>query len=164
MFRKSCPNSTAPWPSWKSRWGECWILPRQTQGKARQSRSDCRERPARFRRCCALSAYRGMRILLSDGQRGQGYGLEIAWFQARVFGNPAEHSWTDLLAVVKGKDIVRPPRAGQQTMRASGFALDSPTCSQQCDKYGFGLRGWPITHAGTAKRQSKPETGLSFSI
>lgn len=101
-------------------------------------------------------------ILTEEGLTEEG--LKIAWFQARVFGNPAEHSWADLLTVVKGKDIVRPPRAGQQAVGASGFALDLPSCSQQSGKQGFGFRGRPITHAGTAKRQSTPETGLSFSI
>ena len=59
---------------------------------------------------------------------------EVVGCEASVLGNAGEHPRAQLLAVVKGKDHIRPPLARQGTM-GSGLALNDPTFPEERGQY-----------------------------
>ncbi len=53
-------------------------------------------------------------------------GSQVFWCQPRYLGQSRKHAWTDFVAIVKGKNRVRPTIALKDTVR-SGLAFDAPS-------------------------------------
>jgi hypothetical protein len=64
--------------------------------------------------------------------------LQVARTQAGALCDAGQHARSDLLAVVKGENVVRPPVAHERLVRAR-LALDSPADTEQ------GLKQNPCT-------------------
>jgi hypothetical protein len=64
---------------------------------------------------------------MTEGRCGLGHNsLKIFRAQSGSAGDPCQHAWADLLPFVKGKDEVRPPFPGQDSVRSARLTLETP--------------------------------------
>ena len=87
------------------------------------------------------------------------FALQVLRSQAGSFGNSGQHPRTNLVVVMKGEYEIGPICAFQYTVGRARMAFDTPANPQQSGKYSTRLRGWPTTHATTAKTRSNSGTG-----
>src|SRR5665647_1561822 len=79
-----------------------------------------------------------------------------------VLGDPRQHPWADLIAIVKGEDEVGPAGTGKDAMRA-GLALDRPANPKKGRENELGSGARPVAHAAAKEmfRNSRPASWFS---
>src|SRR5262249_20191580 len=89
--------------------------------------------------------------------------LQVSRSQARVLGDAGQHPRAYFVVFVKGKYVIRPTDSFQDTVRATGLALDAPADPKQGSQCLPGLRSGPLTHGATAKTLFICGTGSPWS-
>ncbi len=81
-----------------------------------------------------------------------------------MLGDSRKHSWPDLGAVVKCKNVIWPTLTLQHPMRATCLTLDAPSNLQKRLKDLIGLRRSPRTHADMVKTSASSSDSSPASI
>jgi hypothetical protein len=90
-------------------------------------------------------------------------GLQIVGLQPCCLGDANEHARADLVAIVKGKNIVRPTIARQGTMRAGG-TLDPPSDPKKCCEDTACSRRAPCAAHRLRRRREQSEHGVRHRL
>ncbi len=89
---------------------------------------------------------------------------KVVWSQSRSPCYSGKHFGSDLVAVVKGKDKVRPARPGKDAVWCARLPLHNPADAKQCGKHSPTFAGRPLTHAGTANNSFSSGMASPWSI
>ncbi len=90
--------------------------------------------------------------------------LEVGRLQSVMLGGSHKHSWPDLGAVVKCKNVIWPTLTLQYPMRATSLTLDAPSNLQKSLQDLLVLRRSPRTHADTVKTSASSSDSSPASI
>lgn len=74
------------------------------------------------------------------------FASQVWWGEAGVLSDSCKHSGTDLLSIVKSKDVIGPSWSRQDPMGSACLPLDRPSDSRQCLENLAGFRCGPLAH------------------